>query len=488
MRPKLVASDTPPTEVNCDAILVGAFSRDESFELDAAAADLDVALDGYLTQYLQEIAFKAGVGTNVAVPAMRKLSAKIVMIAGLGPREKAGAREVRRASGAAIRRLAERAVVATTLHQAVELGGASAAAEGILLGNYRFLTYKSSPKSSKTEEVVFLGADAPAIERGAAIAEAQLLSRDLANEPADSLYPETLARKAQEIADVGGLTCTVWTEDDITKKGFGGLAAVAKGSERPPRFIELRYAPGDAAGKVALVGKGVTFDSGGLSLKDARGMEKMKGDMGGAAAVLGAMSALPRIKPKVEVVAYIPTTENLPGGGALKPGDVIRHYSSRTTEVNNTDAEGRLILADALAYACEGKPDAIVDIATLTGSIMVALGTQSTGLFCNDDDLNREIEDAAHAAGERVWRMPLYDDYKQGLESEVADVKNSGPRWGGSIIAALFLKDHLKEGIPWAHLDIAGADWAERTHDEGPKGATGVGTRTLISWIEARGS
>ncbi|MDQ3983396.1 MAG: leucyl aminopeptidase, partial [Actinomycetota bacterium] len=294
-----------------------------------------------------------------------------------------------------------------------------------------------------------------------------------------------LARRAREVADVAGLSFTVWDEKELARRGFGGLLGVAQGSAQPPRFVQLHHRPDNPRAKVVLVGKGITYDSGGLSLKDAKSMETMKTDMSGAAAVIGAMGAVGRIRPDVEVLGLVPTTENMPGGGAIKPGDVIRHYGGKTVEVLNTDAEGRLVLADALAFASEQEPDVIVDVATLTGAIMVALGTRAAGLFCNDDALAQELIDAGAQEGERLWRMPLIDDYAQDIESDVADLKNiSGARWGGAIVAAVFLQQFVGEGISWAHLDIAGAARAEGAAAEISKGGTGTAARTLVSWVE----
>ena len=488
MPPQIIPSNEELQQVACDALVIGAFEEDGGAALDDSGRAIDEALDGYLTEYLSEISYKAKVGRTVTLPTMRRLPAKAIVVTGLGPRADVGTSEIRRAAGAAVRGLSGRETLASTLHVAAEVPGAvSAAAEGFLLGNYRYTTYKTDPHPSKITQIKLLGADEAEIVRGSAIAEATLVARDLSNEPPNSLTPDALARKANEIADVNGFECTIWDETKLEEKGFRGVLAVAQGAAHPPRFIQLRYAPENATGKVALVGKGVTFDSGGLSLKDAKGMETMKGDMAGAAAVIATMGALTKIDPGIEVLAFIPTTENLPSGDSLKPGDVIRHYNGRTTEVNNTDAEGRLILADALAFACEQSPDAIVDVATLTGGIMVALGLKSAGLFSNDDGLSRELEESSRAAGERLWRMPIYDDYASDLSSEVADTKNSGARWGSAIIGALFLKEHVNQDIPWAHIDIASADWADKPSEEGPKGSTGAATRTLIHWIERRG-
>jgi leucyl aminopeptidase len=396
---------------------------------------------------------------------------------------------LRRAAGSAARRLSDHSVIASALHGAVRADDAvSASVEGFLLGSYRFITYKSDPRPSKIQRIMLL--DSPGgrtVERGQAMAEATSLARDLTNEPGSGLTPELLAARAREVADVGGLECTVLDEDELQERGFGGILGVSRGSVEPPRLIQLRYAPSGASRRVVLIGKGITFDSGGLSLKDAKNMEMMKTDMAGSAAVIGAMSALPRLDIGVEVWGLVPASENMPGGNALKPGDVITHYGGRTSEVLNTDAEGRLVLADAIAWACEQRPDAIVDVATLTGAMMVALGSKATGFFSNDDSLAAELEAASMRAGERFWRMPLYDEYRPELDSEVADIKNSGPRWGGAIFGALFLKDFLATDISWAHLDIAGPSRAENDYEEIPKGGSGVATRTLITWVEGRG-
>ena len=477
-----VLSNERPEAIACDAIVVGAFDNKGVASLEDNAKPLDDALDGALASYLAEREFKASVGAIELVPTLSRVPAKAIAVVGLGPRDRVTATEVRKAAASAAKRLSDRATVATTL-SGLTNEATTPVVEGFRLGTYRYTRFKSDPKPTKLERLLLLEGDKRDAERGSVTAEATSLARDLQNEPPNSLTPDALARKAKEVADVNGLACTVWDEKQIAKHGFGGLIAVARGAINPPRFIELHYAPKKAKRHVILVGKGVTFDSGGLTLKPANSMETMKSDMTGAAAVIATMGALKRLDVGVEVTGLIPTTENLPGGDSTKPGDVITHYNGMTTEVNNTDAEGRLILADALGYACEKKPDAIVDIATLTGGIMVALGTRMSGLFCNDDALTDELTTAAEAAGEPVWRMPLADDFKKDLDSEVADMKNSGSRWGSAIVAAIFLKQHVKDGIPWAHLDIAGTDWADKPHDLGPKGGTGVMARTLITWL-----
>lgn len=487
MPPQVIPSEESADNVSCDALVIGAFSGDDGPSLAPSAASVDRALDGYLSGYLRDSGFKGKVGDVAVVPTLQRLPATTIAVAGLGRQDEANAHTVRRASGVAARKLGERSVLASALHDTPGDDGVEASTEGFLLGSYNFTEYKSDPRPSKISRILLVGsASVDTIERGQARAQATALARDLTNEPPSILTPESLARRAREMADVAGLECTIFDEQALADKGFGGLLGVSRGSERPPRFIHLHHKPTSARGKVVLVGKGVTFDSGGLSLKDAKNMETMKTDMGGAAAVIGAMSALSRLNVDVEVLGLIAATENMPGGNAIKPGDVIRHYGGRTSEVLNTDAEGRLILADALAFACEQSPDAVVDAATLTGACMVALGRKAAGLFSNDEALRAELEEAATRAGERVWPLPLYDDYRSDLDSEVADIKNVGSRYGGAITAALFLRDFVRKGVPWAHLDIAGPARAESDYDEVTKGGSGVATRTLIAFLEGR--
>jgi leucyl aminopeptidase len=490
MSPEIVSVAERALDLACDALVVGACTGDEGPKLSPTATEADRSLDGQLVEHLSQSGFKGKLGDVAVVPTFGRLAPLAVAVVGLGSKEDLRPSALRRASGTAARALSERSVIGSMLHELIPGDeGTRAAIEGFLLGGYRFSTYKTDPHPTKTQRVVFPDAPEEAIQRAIVAARATALARDLTNEPSSSLTPEVLADRARSLAEDAGLECTILDEHELAAKGFGGILGVASGSAVPPRLIQLRYVPEQQpVGKVAIVGKGVTFDSGGLSLKDAKNMEAMKTDKGGAAAVLATMSAVGGLGVRVEVIGLVPATENMPGGRALKPGDVLSHYGGTTTEVLNTDAEGRLILADALAFACEQDPDAVVDIATLTGSILVALGPRVSGLFSNDDALTRELQTAAEAAGERVWPMPLVDDYKSELDSEVADAKNIGSRYGGAITAALFLSRFVKDGIPWAHLDIAGAARSERDYDEISKGATGAGTRTLIEWIERRES
>jgi len=315
------------------------------------------------------------------------------------------------------------------------------------------------------------------------MAAAVAMARDLVNEPAGALTPRALADRAAEIAEAGGLRLTVLDEAQIVIERLGGLAGVAQGSDQPARLIELVYDPPGARGAVALVGKGITFDSGGLSIKTAEGMETMKTDMSGAAAVLGAMSVIAALAPPVKVVAIIPTTENMPGGAAVKPGDVLSIRNGTTVEVLNTDAEGRLVLADGLSLAVEAGVDAIIDVATLTGACVVALGRKVAGLMGNDQGWVDEVRAAGDRAGEELWPLPLPEDYRKLIDSDIADIKNiSSGRYAGALTAGLFLREFVG-GVPWAHLDIAGP--ARSDEDDGylQKGGTGFGVRTLVEAV-----
>ena len=355
-------------------------------------------------------------------------------------------------------------------------------AEGVVLGSYDFQKYKSKPKEGGLSKVVVVAPKNPktqsAFTAGQKIGEAVCFARDLVNEPGGSLTPKVFASRIQAVARKVGLSCSVWNLAQIKKAELGGLLGVNRGSEQEPRFVKLEYIPkGAKNGSLAFVGKGITFDSGGLSIKPAGGMMTMKCDMGGAAAVAGAMSVIPALKLPVKVSAYLPMTDNMTGGDATRPGDVLKTHSKKTVEVLNTDAEGRLILADALSLASKDKPDAIVDLATLTGACVVALGEDIAGLMGNSQNWTKQIQKAGNETGEKVWELPLEADYRSQLESPIADLKNIGSNYGGTITAALFLKEFVGQAIPWAHLDIAGPAYIEKAK---PSGGTGFGVRLLV--------
>jgi leucyl aminopeptidase len=426
-----------------------------------------------------------------------RFAAEAVLLVGAGPKQDFDVAALRRSLAKAMQGARRFSTVATTFAQAFTgsdvAEAVQAAVEGIGLGSYRFDSYKKPNGEDvalkRATVLVSARTDAKAAKAaaktGAVIVDAVCFARDLVNTPAGDMVPATLATRAKEMAKEVGLTCKVWTEAQLKAGGFGGILGVGQGSEHPPRMIELTYRGAGNAKPLALSGKGITFDSGGLSLKDPSGMEWMKADMGGAASILGTMQAIARLKLKVNVVAAIPCSENLPSGSAQRPGDVIRHRGGTTSEVLNTDAEGRLVLADALAYLAEKKPQCIVDTATLTGACMVALGNDIAGAFSNDDILAQELVTAGTEVGEPIWQMPLWKDYRQLIDSKVADIKNTGKRYGGAITAAWFLAEFVGD-TPWVHLDIAGPAFQEGAHDLGPVGATGVPVRALVRWAQGR--
>ncbi len=441
--------------------------------------------------YLRSRGFEGRADQVFTLPGARA-GAAVIMV-GLGPSADVGPSSIRRASASATRAALRHRVVASHLLDALPEGtdaagkvaAAQALAEGSVLGAYQFTRYKSKADPDKLERVAVIGTGGKRVQSalalGQRIGEGIVIARDLVNEPGGSMTPVRLAEAAVEIAEREGLQITVLGLDEIREAGLGGLLGVNRGSAQPPQFIELSYAPATPRGHLALVGKGITFDSGGLSIKTGAGMMTMKSDMGGAAAILGAFSAITAVAPRVRVTGYIPATDNMTGSDATRPGDVLKIRNGKTVEVLNTDAEGRLILADALSLASEAKPDAIVDLATLTGAVEVALGNRIAGLMGNDEAWIDQVRAAAGAVGERVWPLPLPEDYRKRIDSDVADLRNiSRTTDGGSLTAGLFLREFVGEGIPWAHLDIAGAAWSNDVDGEVVKGGTGFGVRTLL--------
>jgi leucyl aminopeptidase len=463
---------------NADVVVLGVYAD----RPDSRPADLDWPA-------LEARGFEAKPGQVQIAEGGNGRVRTLTAIAGLGKEAELDINTLRRVGAAVARAVKKNAVVAVPLLEDLPdtldaPAAVQAFVEGIVLGAYSFDRYKSDAKPSAIAKVVLVGSGGrawtQAATTGAAIAEAVNWARDLVNEPGGSLTPTELAKAASAMARRAGLKVTVHDEAAIKRMKLGGLLGVNRGSAQPPRFVELTYEPaGRATGTLALVGKGITFDSGGLSLKTGQGMMTMKCDMGGAAAVIGAMSVLPVVKPRVRVRAFVPMTDNMTGADATRPGDVLRIRNGKSVEVLNTDAEGRLILADALSLASEAEPDAIVDLATLTGACMVALGPSIAGLM-GDGEWISQVREAADRAGERVWPLPLPPDYRKQLDSPVADMKNIGGQYGGSLTAGLFLKEFVTDGIPWAHLDIAGPAFLDAEDGENPKGATGFGVRLLV--------
>ena len=433
---------------------------------------------------LGRLGFTAKVEQVQVVPA----EGRLVVAVGLGPADGVDPDGLRRASACLARAVRGRRSLALDLASATDAvpgpEAARAVVEGTALALYRF-GYKSTKDEDRLGKVTLVGSTAAgirtAVEHAMAVVEGVKLARDLVNEPGGSLTPPKFANRVRRMARDRGLTVKVLDEAAIRRARLGGLLGVSRGSTQPPRFVELTWTPkGRPKGTLALVGKGLTFDSGGLSIKSGVGMMDMKMDMGGAAAVVGAMSVLPVLAPRCRVRAYLPMTDNMLGGDATRPGDVLTIRNGKTIEVLNTDAEGRLVLADALSMASEAKPDAIVDLATLTGACMVALGPRIAGLMGRDDGFLAQVEGASARTGERVWRLPLPADYRRMVDSPVADMKNIGGPHGGAITAGLILGEFVADGIPWAHLDIAGPAFADGDDCEVTRGGTGFGVRLLV--------
>jgi leucyl aminopeptidase len=491
----IALSNSAVSDVRADAVVVGVSSGPKGVVLTDAAKALQDALGVKLAGALTALGNDGKAEQITKIPGTGSVKAAVVIIVGLGeaPRGRGGwdAETLRRAAGAAARAAAGSKSVALAL-PADDVDSVGAVAEGALLGAYAFLKYRNNGAEKPAVQAVTVltplagdGAAKAASTRASVVAEAVHLARDLVNTAPSDLRPADLAAAAQQAASVSGLEIEILDEKQLKKGGYGGIVGVGQGSSAPPRLVRITYRNSKARKHLALVGKGVTFDSGGLSLKPADSMVTMKCDMGGAAAVISATRAIAKLKLPINVTTYAPMVENMPSGTAQRPSDVLRMYSGKTVEVLNTDAEGRLILADALARACEDSPDLVVDVATLTGAIMVALGARTTGIMSNDDDVRAHVHALSEQAGESMWPMPLPEELRNGLKSSVADIANIGERFGGALSAGLFLKEFVAEGTKWAHLDIAGPAFNE-TDPFGytPKGGTGVAVRTLVTLAE----
>lgn len=465
--------------------------------LSGATAEVNARAGGIIARMRRDGLLRGTRGEITVLPALGDVPGTRIIVLGTGPAAEGNPDRLRALAGTLARRLrdldAGRVALAAQAPLAAAGGdveeAASALAEGLLLGSYRFDRHRTSeedrPKGTVRSVAVVTGSarQAAATDRGLTqgriLAEATNEARDLENEPANHMTPTDIATHALELAAESGLECTVIERSEAERLGMGSYLSVAAGSVQPPKFIVLRYRGAGRARPLALIGKGITFDTGGISLKPGAGMEAMKADMSGAAAVIAAMRAIGRLQPRANVLAIAPCTENMPGGSATKPGDVVYAMDGQSIEVINTDAEGRLVLADGIAYARRERAAAIVDVATLTGAMSVALGAVRSGVFASNDRLYAELERAGGAAGERLWRLPLDEEYARALRSDVADVKNVGGRAAGSITAAKFLQRFVGD-TPWAHIDIAGVMSADRDHGEWVKGASGIPARTLV--------
>ena len=491
---KINVEITDITTVDTPALVVNLFKGVKS--PGGATGAVDKALDGAIRRLIEDGEITGKQGELTLLHTMGKIGPARVVVAGLGAQEDFDTDVARRVSSEAMRYLRGRGVCeAVTIAHGAGIGGLSpeeagrAIAEGAMLGLYRFDRYHTNGDGADSElaELTIAERDpdrADAIRsgvaQGCAMAEATLIARDMVNEPANVMTPTSMAETARQVAEENGLGFEVLDNSDMKEMGMGAFMGVAQGSDEPAKLIILTYEgdPDNPGNNLGLIGKGITFDTGGISIKPAAGMEAMKGDMAGGASVIAAMQIIAQLKPRINVTGMVAATENMPGGSAQRPGDVVRAMNGKTIEVINTDAEGRLVLADALCLARERGITRLVDVATLTGAMVTTLGKACTGVMGNDDNLIGDVINAGKQTGEKFWQLPMFDEYKELIRSDVADMKNSGGRQAGSISAAFLLKEFVN-GAAWAHLDIAGTSTSERASGYLVKGATGAPARTL---------
>jgi leucyl aminopeptidase len=480
-------------EQKFDLLALGFF---ESEKVSGIAKVIDESLNNQITHMLKTREFEGKYKQIILLHTMQKIGIRRILLVGFGKRDVFNLEVLRQASGAAAKFVRNISVskYAIGFLDSRENIPLSKFVENIVIGSelslYEFLKYKTEDKQIriKLKNLTLFNNKSESIEEikksilvGQIIADGVSLARDISNTPSSDATPELIAGEARKMAKKTNLSCTILDIPEMEKLGMGGMINVGRGSTQSPKFVILTHNGGKDDKPIVIVGKGITFDSGGISLKPSEKMEEMKHDKSGAASVIGIMKSAAQLQLPLNIIGIIPLTENLPSGSAYKPGDVLKIYNGKTVEIISTDAEGRLILADALAYASKYKPQAVVDLATLTGACIIALGTSVTGLLSNDDNLKRKIINAGEKTEERVWELPLWDNYKDQIKSDIADMKNVGGRAAGTITAASFLSNFVE--YPWAHLDIAGTAWtkegpSEKTYN--PKGATGIGVRLII--------
>ena len=467
--------------------------------IEGPLAHCNKALDNIISELIKGKGYIAKLNKTIILPTYGKIPAKRIMLVGLGMKKDVTLDKIRQAAGttaSTIRGMGINEV--TSVMDSIDIPlplreWYQAYVEGTLLALYKYQRYKYVPPEERQElkalTLLLSNKEASkpaqeAVKQGQIIADAVYFTRDLINTPAQDKTPTILADNAKKLAREPGVQCKVLSQPELKKLGMGGLLGVAQGSAQPPKFIILEYnARAKNQDTIVLVGKGITFDSGGICLKQAKDMDQMKSDMSGGAAVMGAIKAVSKMKLPQRIVGLIPCTENMPSGSAIKPGDIIKIYSGKTAEIANTDAEGRLILADALAYAEKYQPSAVIDLATLTGSCVVALGTVVTGMMGNNEELKKRVKIAGEKSWERVWELPLWEEYQEQIKSDIADIKNIGGPYAGAITAACFLSK-FTEKYPWVHLDIAGTSWCEKNNAYTQKGASGVGVRLLVQLVQ----
>ncbi len=495
---ELLVKVADPLQENSPALVVGCCEGELQ---EKQFAKLNKSIGGALTILQVQQEFSGKIGTTKLLHTLGCLPAARLLLVGLGPREGLTSDIFRQAAGTAARVLASAGLdrCCSVLQQSglVEDEAIKAVAEGFWLGGYTFDSYKSKKKEQPglQETTLLVQTErrrqqvTDLLDQVRKICSAVSFARDLVSQPANVAIPSYLADQALAISGSHGIGCHILAEDQLEELGMAALLAVGKGSHNPPRLIVLEYQGGEKQARpVVLVGKGITFDSGGISLKPREGMERMKDDMAGGAAVMATVQAAAALRLPVNLIGLVAAAENLPGGGAYKPGDVIRSMSGKTIEIVNTDAEGRMVLCDALHYAQRYKPLVLIDLATLTGACVVALGYEATGLMGNNATLKRFLRKAGDICGERLWELPLWEEYGELMKSDIADLKNAGGATAGTITAGWFLQQFVAK-TNWAHLDIAGTAWEEKGRGYLPKGATGVGVRLLVEYLRgvARG-
>jgi leucyl aminopeptidase len=480
----------PASKVECDALVSYVFENEQGKGalVEGAIAELDQAAGGVIARLASNEEMNGKPLEITLLHSLAGMTAQRLLLVGAGKREKFGTADLRKLAATAARYLKVRSVkrIGFLAHEKNrDAAAAEAVTEGLLLGDFDGDKYRTDKRNGSLESAALVGFASGAeagVDRGRIIGESQNFTRELGNEPGNYMTPTILSQRAEAMAREAGLAIDVLDEKRMEELKMGALLSVSRGSVEPARMMVVTYTPANliaGAPVLGLVGKAVTFDTGGISIKPSADMEKMKFDMAGGAAMLGTMRALARLKPAIKIIAVIPSVENMPGGRAQKPGDVQIAMSGKSIEVINTDAEGRLILADGIAYAKQLGVTHIVDAATLTGAVVVALGSVNSGVFGTDDAFTQRVLASAKAAGEKMWQLPLDDEYRDLIKSTIADIQNVGGRWGGAITAAWFLREFTGD-TPWVHLDIAGTAWLDDAKPWAGKGGTGVGVRTLV--------
>ena len=454
------------TDTPCEVLVIGKFEGEKT------------SLDFVNKYVVEKDNFEGKLGETYVIHTLGQLPQEKVLVVGCGKKDEFDGNKMREVSAKAVKKLQQIKAKKACFDFDINKDFGKSAAIGALIADYYYDKYKSD-KKDRVDEITFAGFSNEQVNEGIIFGETMKFTRDLANEPAQNATPAKLAEIAKNL---DGIETKIYDREECEKMGMGAFLAVGQGSIQPPKFIHMKYSCNNPKKRIALIGKGICFDSGGLDLKPPSSMLTMKDDMSGAACILGVMNALSKLQPQIEIHGIIAACENMPSGSSYKPGDILTAKNGKTIEVDNTDAEGRLTLADALCYACELKVDEVIDIATLTGACMVALGNTVSGIMGNNEELIQELIKTGEESGEKYWQLPMYKDYFNGLKSDIADMKNTGSRYGGASAAGVFLQEFV-EGVKWAHIDVAGTAYLEKPQNEFIAGATGVGVRTLLNYV-----